>query len=269
VSTLDWTRARALIRLFGEAREHADDAAARHDHILTGLGRLFDAQLCASVVDADFHRAGRGQIVEIRELGWGNDSDRQRFVDVHMERGAAVHPCVASLMTRSASLPAAEVMTALRSDLVEDRDWYRTPFVQDCMRPCRYDDVLLSVRATGVPHQIQGLAFHRAWGAGHFSDTDRLLLELFHREGYRLLERWTRSGDHAISESLTPRQRDTLECLLSGASEKETARRLGLSPHTVHVHVKALYRAFEVRTRAELLARFSGRRGARPRRRLP
>ena len=59
----------------------------------------------------------------------------------------------------------------------------------------------------------------------------------------------------AIRAGLSPRQRDTLECLLEGMSEKEVARQLGLSPHTVHVYVKALHRAFSVRSRAELLTR--------------
>jgi DNA-binding NarL/FixJ family response regulator len=54
---------------------------------------------------------------------------------------------------------------------------------------------------------------------------------------------------------LSPRLDQTLRHLLDGASEKEVAQRLKLSPHTVHVYVKALYRHYGVRSRAELLAR--------------
>ena len=43
--------------------------------------------------------------------------------------------------------------------------------------------------------------------------------------------------------------------LLGGASEKEIADRMGLSAHTVHQYVKSIYRAFGVRSRAELMAR--------------
>ena len=56
--------------------------------------------------------------------------------------------------------------------------------------------------------------------------------------------------------SLSPRVRQTLERLLAGDSEKEIAFRLGVSPHTVHVYVKTLYRRFDVCSRGELLARF-------------
>jgi DNA-binding CsgD family transcriptional regulator len=56
--------------------------------------------------------------------------------------------------------------------------------------------------------------------------------------------------------SLSPRVHQTLERLLMGDSEKEIAARLGVSPHTIHVYVKTLYRRFDVCSRGELLARF-------------
>ena len=55
---------------------------------------------------------------------------------------------------------------------------------------------------------------------------------------------------------LTPRHVQTLQRLLAGDSEKQIARHLGVSHHTVHVYVKALYRHFDVSSRGELLARF-------------
>lgn len=55
---------------------------------------------------------------------------------------------------------------------------------------------------------------------------------------------------------LAPRVRQTLERLLAGDSEKQIASRLGVSPHTVHVYVKSLYRHYDVCSRGELLARF-------------
>src|SRR5205823_2462205 len=45
---------------------------------------------------------------------------------------------------------------------------------------------------------------------------------------------------------LTPRMEQTLARLLSGDSEKEVATKLRISPNTVHVYVKNLYRKFEV-----------------------
>jgi len=57
---------------------------------------------------------------------------------------------------------------------------------------------------------------------------------------------------------LTPRQQQVLESLLTGRSKKEIAFALHISPHTVHNHVKAVYQAFGVSSRGELLARCLG-----------
>lgn len=54
---------------------------------------------------------------------------------------------------------------------------------------------------------------------------------------------------------LSRRLRQTLEALLTGDSEKQVAAKLGLSRHTVHIYVKALYRHFAVSSRGELLAK--------------
>ena len=59
---------------------------------------------------------------------------------------------------------------------------------------------------------------------------------------------------------LTRRHCEALARLLAGDSEKQVARRLGISYHTAHGYVKDIYRAFGVHTRAKLLAAFIPRR---------
>jgi DNA-binding CsgD family transcriptional regulator len=72
-------------------------------------------------------------------------------------------------------------------------------------------------------------------------------------------------GEHATGrpnirridgESLSPRMEQTLQSLLRGDSEKQVAARLGLSQHTIHVYVKALYKKYGVSSRSELLAKW-------------
>lgn len=62
--------------------------------------------------------------------------------------------------------------------------------------------------------------------------------------------------NEAVRARLSPRVRQTLDRLLRGDSEKQVAIQLRLSQHTVHVHVKSLYRKLNVTTRGELLAKF-------------
>ena len=58
------------------------------------------------------------------------------------------------------------------------------------------------------------------------------------------------------AKELSPRLRETLDCLLAGSSEKGIAQELRLSPHTVHGYVKLIYRHFQVKSRAQLLAQW-------------
>jgi DNA-binding NarL/FixJ family response regulator len=51
---------------------------------------------------------------------------------------------------------------------------------------------------------------------------------------------------------LTPRQNGVLRLLVKGHSNKEIARQLNLSPHTVKIHVSALLRCFAVQKRSSL-----------------
>jgi DNA-binding CsgD family transcriptional regulator len=54
--------------------------------------------------------------------------------------------------------------------------------------------------------------------------------------------------------NLSEARRRVFDLLVSGTTEKVIAHRLKLSPHTVHKHVGAIFRTFEVHSRAELLA---------------
>jgi DNA-binding NarL/FixJ family response regulator len=56
-------------------------------------------------------------------------------------------------------------------------------------------------------------------------------------------------------ESLTPRQRDVLNCVVRGLSNKEIARDLDIAEGTVKIHLAALFNQFGVRNRTELALR--------------
>jgi two-component system response regulator DesR len=55
--------------------------------------------------------------------------------------------------------------------------------------------------------------------------------------------------------ALTEREREVLELIASGATNREIAGSLYLSPHTVKEHTSSLYRKLEVRNRAEAVQR--------------
>ncbi len=64
-------------------------------------------------------------------------------------------------------------------------------------------------------------------------------------------------GDELIvanREGLSVAQRKVFDLLMTGCPEKTIARTLTISKHTVHNHVRAIFRVFGVHSRAELFA---------------
>lgn len=67
-----------------------------------------------------------------------------------------------------------------------------------------------------------------------------------------------------IDAGLSPPQREVLNLIASGLTEEEVAGKTGRSFHTVHNHVRAIYKVYGVHSRRELLAQV-GRQLARDR----
>ncbi len=54
---------------------------------------------------------------------------------------------------------------------------------------------------------------------------------------------------------LSPRERDVLDLIGAGSTNREIARALHLSPHTIKEHTSTLYRKLGVRNRAQAVHR--------------
>jgi DNA-binding CsgD family transcriptional regulator len=147
--------------------------------------------------------------------------------------------------------------TRSRPELVGDERWYRSPIANERFRAHDCDHFIISTVPV-APHTCASLALFRAWGDQPFGAREKLLVELLHEE---LGRDWLGAREPRLS----PRQREVLELLRRGASEKEVAAALEVSNHTVHDHVKALHRAYGARSRGELMACAAG---SRPRVRL-
>lgn len=113
---------------------------------------------------------------------------------------------------------------------------------------------LVAVRALDEQTEVV-LGFDRALPGPVFSERDReTLLFAVQRQGsfYRRIAR--ELGAFGAERLLSPRERDILELLLTGLSEKEMATQLNMTTRSVHQRVTTLYRNFGVRSRPELMA---------------
>jgi len=58
-----------------------------------------------------------------------------------------------------------------------------------------------------------------------------------------------------IRESLSPRERNILELIAAGQTNKEIARSLGITPETVKTHMKNIFVRFSVTKRSQAVSR--------------
>lgn len=208
-----------------------------------------------------------------QRTGHGDRAERHFAIDPEP------HPLVGPML-RLASRRPGQLVTCLRADVVDDASWRRSPGATRLRHELAVDECVVSVYPTAGGHHAAWMFLYRAAGAGGtpspggpFTERHRELLHAVHSEMDWLYDRLptrnvppTANANGATEDAppgrsslvLTTRQRQTLDHLLAGASEKQAAANMGLSPHTVHIHIKSLYRAFKVNTRQELLALFIG-----------
>jgi DNA-binding CsgD family transcriptional regulator len=142
------------------------------------------------------------------------------------------------------------------SDLTPARAFHRTPLYNDYYRPIGID------HAMAVPVHVRGgvlvsFVFNRR--GRDFSDRDRACVESI-RPHLGNLYRLTRAveGPQAawgVPSALTAREREVLQWLSGGKTDRDIATILGISPRTVHKHLQRIYEKLGVETRTAAVVR--------------
>lgn len=114
------------------------------------------------------------------------------------------------------------------------------------------------------------LHLHMPTGASRLGDDEMRLVRwgarmLARGIGYstRLATEGGRRAGEAVEQTLkraplTPRERDVVSLLVSGASTREIASRTGLTVSTVNTYLKRIFSKLGVHSRVELVARMAG-----------
>jgi len=241
---------RRVLRLSSELRELPYGSREHKEHALRGLCALVDAQL-GLWLELDDVGDGRLLLRDTVDIGWGSERERRMFLAYLDAQPTSIDPTHAPL---ARLIRAHSHVTVMRSDVLDGRRWYRSPHVQDYRRAGGVDDFIYAGQRTGTGSNIRGLSLHRPWGGRPFRPRDLAVVDAFTREALWLRQPAVPAGVARLAAELSPRLRDVLSGLAKGLSEKQLADRLGISPHTVHDHVKALYRQLGVSSRGELLA---------------
>ena len=224
---------RAMLRL-SHLLHTSGDPVARKRHLLAGLCDLLNAESAISIVAHVEPPRKRETLVSVIQHGVSRVPEKQ-----------ILGRCLRSL----ASAPAS-------TDHTPPPAWQP---IGGCARNSRSRRLLHALwrPAPGPDARIIAcLCLVRSAGfASSFLARERMLLHLAHME-----LSWIYQADLMLATrgpaSLSPRQRQTLQYLLAGHSEKEIAEKMFLSRNTVHHHVKAIHKHFAVSSRSELLAKW-------------
>jgi DNA-binding CsgD family transcriptional regulator len=247
----------------------AELACARNDprrwrmEALEAMTRMLPAAAAASFIVKLKHDPAANTlpaVISLFDLGFKGSAEHEAFIN-EFNQAAFQDPLSKRVLenVRTSEHPS---LTVARRDLVDDGEWYGSPGVERFRRTARVDDCLMSVQRWGGADaegavQVMVLLAFRAWGdPAPFTVRDRLWLDALHQglewmyRAEETLQRVTRAT------ALSPRLRQTLDFLLAGDTERQVAGRMGISIHTVHDYVKALYLHFGVSSRGELMARW-------------
>lgn len=147
-------------------------------------------------------------------------------------------------------------VTRARRQIWDDASWYRSHAYNERHKPAGIDDSIISICRVPGTSRSSSLWLHREVGASPFGRREWYLLDLAHRELARRIGGALASTLQPSPATLTRRQRETLELLLAGMTEKQSAEALGIKAPTLHEHVQAIYKHFGVHSRSELSAHF-------------
>ncbi len=238
---------RALSNLKGEARELMADPDACRKHVLDRVAELLHGS--AGFVVRGVNAAYRRDIVTRVVLHNFDGVTRPAF-EVLMQRGGNVHALVDEQLGRMVG--ARGVVETLAAKDLRRGPWRETEYYVDYVRPSGLGDAIISVNRYDDPAVHFGFALFREHGARPFTDDDKLLLECIELGLGDLAHRPDEPPRPA--HPLTPRERDVLDAMLAGLSDKEISARLGITRHTVNQYAKRLFLTFDVHSRGELIA---------------
>ena len=176
---------------------------------------------------ADATRAG--MILALRDEPWVGACRGTRRADDTLRIARRTHPGVALVgaFRGDDGVEVSRALTAANPAL-------RTVLVRDDETPAA--DVIRRARASGV--------VLKRWDATRVAATVRAVCA----------DAVAARGSGA-EDRVSPREREVLRVLVTGATNAEIAGRLGLSPHTVKQHTRSIYRKLGVRNRAAAAGR--------------
>lgn len=247
--------AQNVIDILNDAMELDGEIPDKVAFLLRSLITLLDRpSFCTLVHLSELERSPAPIIIKRYVYGSSSEYGPLYPDEVLQSRLDEHDPIVRTIIPHVLASPRVPWVVMVRRE-TRDRDWLEKEFVPR-LHEHDYEDALIAAWSA-TPDRMIGMSIFQIRGTPPFSEEDRTLMSLMLRAVAPFIDREIFFADKPLVEyGLTERQREVLLHLLAGESEKETARHLCRSVHTVHTFVKQLHEKFKVSSRGELMAKF-------------
>jgi DNA-binding CsgD family transcriptional regulator len=188
-----------------------------------------------------------------RRTGTFTEADEQRLGDRAPGVGHTVRRAVTAALD-GPTAPGERGLLIVEDGRVVESSRTGTQFLRELEEPMleqyRYLDHLLALAQSRADFSAVLSTPDGHWLTAHGSDLGggRVAIALGHATPADLL------GARVVGAGLTPREVEVTRLLCRGLADREIARELDVSAHTVHDHVRAVRRKLGVRSRSEVVA---------------
>ncbi len=243
-------------QLAGRCRELGSDVDAWRNKLLDDLRTLVGAQVIINSEIENFGATNESEtkFLGIHRAGWISDEAETRWREYAQSIPVERTPEYPYLSKFSG-----QTMVLSRDQIWGRETWYRSHTFNEIHRECGIDDYVISICPTNIPGRCTTLWLHKGVGTRDFTKREQAIISMIHLTINGEIGTYLAAADEPKLSSLTARRLEVLSRLLEGDSEKEIAYLFGVGKATIHDHVLAIYRHFEVSSRGELLSMFIGR----------
>ncbi|MCA9211703.1 MAG: helix-turn-helix transcriptional regulator [Planctomycetales bacterium] len=252
-------QARPVFSLMHECCELGFDPKAWRTHLVEGMSQILDSEVAATgigLMENGIPLTGPDLFVFYeRKQGLTDGLVQANLVPNRTPPDA--HPILNPLVIAALPPLPTVVKSFRRQELVDDEEWFQSPYYQRVHKPSGVDDVLsaLFIAENG---NCEFLSVMRSPGRPDYTSDEAAVFHLVAEELLRHIGDRLKHTEHGISFwDVPPQCRRVLLHLLRGLSEKQIAAELDVSRHTVHEHVKKIYIRYGVSSRGELHAIFT------------
>lgn len=233
---------RRVLEFLWRAHE-SDDVDPFPERVLDELRALIPSAVVA------FHQWGAADGYSWTAAG----ADRESLDRVWSRYGEVITEDPMPAGTSRRGVPAAPVGLALKmSDFLPLRQFKRLDLHAEMCRPFGVDYVMKLHLRTGP----QGASIVLDRGGRDFSERDRSILNALapHLDLVRRRHALRQPGPNDLAATLTPREREVLDLVAAGWTNREIGAALFIAPGTVRKHLDNVYAKLGVRSRAHAVA---------------